>query len=394
MGDDQIGGRSAGAAVPERGTGAALRRQQKRHRAFIIALLIGVVLIAVFLLIDAVRQHPHLGRPGKPPLGYLRKPLGGRTFRVSAWTLGDTHSLQVATAANAVDEIDFDWYQSRRDGSVAAHNENLDLVAAARDHNLNIFATVTNFADGKAGFDQSAAAAILASPDSRRLHIDNLVALVMDKGYDGIDLDWEGLKASDRELFATFVTELAAALHAKHRFLSIAVFPKTSEPGPWDNQISQDYARLGAAVDEFKIMTYNYSGSWSAPGPQAPAAWINAVLTFAESKVPPAKISMGVPFYGYDWHSGSTSTFLARDAVAAAAKYNLEVAREPASNEAKLSFTDTGGVSHVAIYQDAAAISTKVRLLADKHPHIAGIAIWVMSQEDPRFWTVIEQKLR
>jgi spore germination protein YaaH len=369
-------------------------RSRKSHRPFFIALLVGALLICLFLLIDAVRQHQHLGRPGKPPLGYLRKPLGGRQFRVSAWSLGDASSLELATAANAVDEIDFDWYTSQRDGSVAAHQEDLNLVAAARAHDLNIFATVTAAGGGSGGYDKSAAAAILASPDSRRQHIANLVALVVDKGYDGIDLDWEGLKASDRDRFATFVAELAAALHAKHRFLSIAVFPKTSEPGRWDNPIAEDYARIGAAVDEFKIMTYNYSGSWSAPGPQAPAAWLNAVLTFAESTVAPAKISMGVPFYGYDWHNGSTSTFLESNAVTAAATYNLEVARERRSNEAQLTFTDSGGVSHVAIYQDPAAISTKLRSLADKHPHIAGIAIWVMGQEDPSFWTVIEEKLR
>jgi spore germination protein len=369
-------------------------RHRKSHRAFFITLLVGVVLIAMFLFIDSVLQHKHLGRPGKPPLGYLRKPLGGRQFRVSAWSLGDANSLDLATAANAVDEIDFDWYTSQRDGSVSAHQENLNLVAAARDHDLNIFATVTAAGGGSGGYDKSAAAAILATPDSRRQHIANLVALVIDKGYDGIDLDWEGLKASDRDRFAAFVGELAAALHTKHRFLSIAVYPKTSEPGRWDTQISEDYARIGAAVDEFKIMTYNYSGSWGAPGPQAPAAWLNAVLTFAESVVPPARISMGVPFYGYDWHGGTTSTFLPRNAVTAAATYGLEVAREPSSNEAKLTFTDSSGVGHVAIYQDAAAISTKLRLLADKHPHIAGIAIWVMSQEDPGFWTVIAQRLR
>src|SRR5665811_1146484 len=257
------------------------RARLRRQRLLALLLLAGALALVVVLLFTVGPFAAHLDRPGKPPLGYLRAPLGGRHYRVSAWTLGSVASLEAATAARAVDEVDFDWYHAQADGTVTADNENLNLVAAAREHNLNIFATVTNTADAAGAFSHGIAAAILASPELRRRLIDNLVTLVEDKGYDGIDLDWEALKAADRERFSSFVAELAAALHAKRRFLSIAVTPKTSEPGQWDNQISADWVRLGRAADEFKIMTYSYSGPWSGPGPQAPLAWVDRVLTFA-----------------------------------------------------------------------------------------------------------------
>jgi len=212
-------------------------------------------------------------------------------------------------------------------------------------------------------------------------------------GYDGIDLDWEALKAADRDRFSSLVEELAAALHAKHRFLSIAVAPKTSEPGEWDNQIFADWDRIGKAVDEFKIMTYSYSGSWSDPGPQAPLAWVDRVLSFAESKVPARKISMGVPFYGFDWHGGAVSTVSAHRGAALAASYHVAVGRDPASQEATLRFADKG-VTHEVFFQDQAALAAKLAELRARHPKIAGISIWVMSLEAAGFWTLIERKLR
>jgi len=365
----------------------------RRERLLALLLLAGVLAVVVALLFTVGPFATHLGRPGKPPLGYLRTPLGGRQYRVSAWTLGSVASLAAATAARAVDEIDFDWYHAQADGAVTAENENLDLVAAARDHDLNIFATVTNTRDAGGSFIRGVAAAILATPELRRRLVSNLVTLVEDKGYDGIDLDWEALKAADRDRFSSFVEELAAALHGKHRFLSIAVTPKTAEPGQWDNQIYADWARIGKAVDEFKIMTYSYSGSWSDPGPQAPLAWLDRVLSFAESKVPARKISMGVPFFGFDWHGGAVSTVSAHRAAALVAGYHVAVGRDPASQEATLRFNDKG-VAHEVFFQDQTALAAKLALLRARHPHIAGISIWVMSLEAAGFWPLIERKLR
>jgi spore germination protein len=353
----------------------------------------GVLAVVVVLLFAVGPFASRLDRPGKAPLGYLRKPLGGRRYRVTAWTIGDAASLGAATTASAVDEIDFDWYHTQADGSVTAQDEDPDLVGAARDKNLNIFATVTNSTSSGSVFSRDLAAAVLASPDRRRRFIDDLLTLVKDMGYDGIDLDWEDLKPVDRNGFSALVDQLAAALHAEGRFLSIAVMPKTSEPGEWENQKYADWGRIGKAVDEFKIMTYSYSGPWGDPGPQAPLAWVDRVLKFAERKVPPTKVFMGLPFYGFDWHGGSVATVSAHRGASLAQTYDATVNRDPSSQEATMTFTD-GGVTHTVYFQDEKAVAAKLAALRADHPRIAGISIWVMGQEASGFWPLITSKLR
>ena len=365
----------------------------RRQRLLVLIAAAGVLAVVVVLLFTVGPFGSHLDRPGDPPLGYLIKPLGGRKYRVTAWTLGDTASLKAATAANAVDEIDFDWYHTQADGSVTAEDEDPDLVGAARDHDLNLFATVTNSTSSGSVFSRDLAAAVLASPDRRQRFIDDLVALVENMGYDGIDLDWEDLKPTDRSSFSALVEDLADALHAKGRFLSIAVMPKTSEPGEWDNQKYADWRRIGETVDEFKIMTYSYSGSWGDPGPQAPLEWVDRVLAFAERKVPPGKISMGVPFYGFDWHDGSVATVSAHRGASLAQDHDATVTRDPSSKEATMTFTD-GDETHVVYFQDETAVAAKLAALRAKHPTIAGISVWVMSQEASGFWPLIARKLR
>jgi spore germination protein len=360
----------------------------------LLALLGAALALLLILLFTVGPFGSHLQRPGKPPLGYLRKPLGGRQYRAAAWTLGDAGSLTAAVAAKAVDEVDFDWYLSQPDGSVLAIHENLPLVAKARDGDVNLFATVTNRPSATAPFSRKLAATIMATSQSRERHIEALLKLVLDKGYDGIDLDWEELTAADREPFSRFVEELAGALHGRHRFLSVAVYPKTSEPGSWGPQKAMDYARLGAAADELKIMTYAFSGGWSKPGPQAPTHWLDSVLSFAERQMPPAKIAMGVPLFGFDWHAGHAYAITGRSAAGSAAKYGATATRDPATGEAVLRYRDTGGVQHVLYFQDQRAVATKLAFLRRHHPHLGGVAFWVMGQERAGMWPTVEKALR
>ena len=364
-----------------------------RHRLLTLLAAAGVLAVVVVLLFTVGPFGSHLDRPGDPPLGYLIKPLGGRQYRVTAWTLGDAASLDAAAAADAIDEVDFDWYHTQADGSVTAEDEDPDLVGAARDRDLNIFATVTNSTSSGKAFSRDLAAGVLASPDRRRRFIDDLVVLVKDMGYDGVDLDWEDLRPADRDAFSELVEDLADALHAENRFLSIAVMPKTSEPGEWDNQKYADWGRIGTAVDEFKIMTYSYSGPWGDPGPQAPLDWVDRVLTFAERKVPPRKVYMGLPFYGFDWHGGSTATVSAHRGAALAESSGATVDRDASSQEATMIFTD-GGETHTVYFQDKSAVAAKLAALRAKHPKIAGAGVWVMGQEASGFWPLITRKLR
>lgn len=314
-------------------------------------------------------------------------------YQVTAWTFGDAASLQGAADRAAIDEVDVDWYLSQADLTLKGVDYNPDFVAAAHSRGLTVFATVSNWSDALNDFDPDLAANILASPIARSKHIKNIVKICTKKGYDGIDLDWESMHPADKDRFSSFVAGLAKKLHRKGKVLSIAVHPKTTEPGDWDGPKSQDWVKLGAAVDEFKIMTYDYSGPWSDPGPIGPPAWADDVLTHAESLVPAAKIMMGVPFYGYDWRPGGCDDLDWTGATGLISTYTATVNRD-ASGEATFNYVDGSAKSHTAYFQDRTAIAAKLQMLLQNHPAIRGIAIWRMGGEDPAFWDEIVLQLR
>lgn len=314
-------------------------------------------------------------------------------YEVAAWTFGDTASLNAAANRAAIDEVNVDWYVSRPDLSVRGDGVLPVFVANARARGIRVLATVSNWSETLGDFDPDLAHKILALKTSRDKHTTAIVQLCVNGGYDGIDLDWEALHPADKARFTLFVTMLASRLHKNGKWLSIAVHAKESEPGNWEGPRAQDWKKLGAVVDEFKIMTYDYSGPWSEPGPIGPPDWTDAVLTHAEALVPAPKIMMGVPFYGYNWDADSCTDVDWKSGRALAKNHHSAIQRD-ASGEAVFHYVDNGGASHTVYFQDRPAIAAKLRMLLQNHPAIRGIAIWRMGGEAPAFWDEIVLKLR
>ena len=351
-------------------------REHRRRRlpTLAVIVLVGCVAVAAaFALASALDERSH------------------GPYLIGAWTFGDSASLDAAVKAGAIDEVSVDWLQSRADGSVVAPRLDAGFIGEARHDDCRVWATLTDYDEAKHTFDPSIPAAILSTAATRRRHAAAVAAWCRTYGVDGVDVDWEALKATERDAFSAFVEELARQLHADDRLVAVDVVPKLREPGSWSTPQAEDWARLGRAVDELRVMTYNYSGSWSGPGPLSPPDWIDRVLTFAESQVPPHRIVMGLGFYGRDWRGSTTRDLVWDDVKAIREDYHPREMRT-GSGELYLSYR-AGGAAHDAYFPDAAAVRAKVAMLLAKHPHLRGVCAWEMGQEDPRVWGVLARAL-
>ncbi len=152
-------------------------------------------------------------------------------------------------------------------------------------------------------------AAILADPTTRSQHVEAIRAFAADGDYEGIDIDYEQFAFADgRDTWATtrpnwvaFVEELAGALHADGRTLTVSIPPvyddgQTADSGFW----VYDYGAIVEHVDRIRIMAYDYSVA--EPGPIAPLDWVeSAVQGTIEAAGSPDKLVLGLPAYGRNW---------------------------------------------------------------------------------------------
>ncbi|MFZ4506391.1 MAG: glycosyl hydrolase family 18 protein [Fimbriimonas sp.] len=253
------------------------------------------------------------------------------------------------------------------------------FFAVARKNKVPLYVMTSNF-QAPGGFQPGAVQAFLASEDKMRAHARALVEIARKDGFQGIDLDYESLDAADRDPYARFV-EITAEETKKARLkLSIAVHPKESEPGTWGGTQAQDYRRLGAAVDVFRVMTYDFSWDTSDAGPVAPAPWVERVIRFTASVVPAKKIEVGIPGYGYNWKGKSGESIGWSDWTSLVARYG-PVSIDPVSREQVLKYED-----RVAFF--AAAESHRPKLDLVRTMKLRGVALWRFGTEDPAWWSL------
>ncbi|MEA3340918.1 MAG: glycosyl hydrolase family 18 protein, partial [Chloroflexota bacterium] len=173
----------------------------------------------------------------------------------------------------------------------------------------------------------------------------------------------------------------------------VTVHPKTREPGSWDGPQAQDWARIGAAADRFRVMTYGYHWGTSEPGPIAPLWWMEDVIEFAASLVPPNRIYVGLHFYGHDWSGGSSSSLTWEGAQALIAAHGAATQWKTASgwgravSEPWFTYTDDAGHTHEVWYADETSISARLRLVGQYG--LGGISVWRLGGEDPGNWSAI-----
>ncbi|GAB3277976.1 glycosyl hydrolase family 18 protein [Parasphingorhabdus pacifica] len=258
-----------------------------------------------------------------------------------------------------------------------------------RDADIPLVPSLANITDGRWAYEQ--VARMLHDPALRNRHISEIVEIVEREDYDGIDVDYENLRATDREVFTTFITDLAAALHAEDKTLSVALFAKTNESGYDERNVAQDYAAIGKAADQVRLMAYDFHWPTSPPGPVAPIGWVREVLEYAKSRIPAERIVLGVPFYGYDWVDGRGTSVTWLQAFQLATEHNAETTYDPRTQSPSFRYTDGRGRTHEVWFENA--VSSKAKFEAARGAGIRGVYLWMYGYEDSGTWSHLDKSL-
>ena len=251
------------------------------------------------------------------------------------------------------------------------------LRAAAKGKTV-LYGMANNYVD-PAGFDAARMSLMLNDPTRRKAHVEALATIAGQDKLDGFDLDYESLKADDKDEFTLFVRDLAAALHRNKRKLSVTVHPKQEDDGSWDGPKAQDYAAIGKWADVVRVMAYDFSWSTSKPGPIAPDDWVRRVAKYAISRIPAKKVSLGIPCYGYDWSKTPATSLTYDDYLRGWGGRALNLA------------PDSGEDSETTMrFAGAAAFARKLAIA--KELGLGGVSFWYVGSEDPYVWKLLRSQ--
>ena len=190
--------------------------------------------------------------------------------------------------------------------------------------------------------------------DNRPIIINEIVSFVVDNSLDGVDVDLEWQYVTSG--YSNFVIELKSALSAKGKGMTAAL-PGTTK---FDN-ITQEALQT---FDFINIMAYDFTGPWNPTDSGQHSSYNNAVESinfWKNTGVSQSKLTLGVPFYGYDFSNSSNVTSFTFGQMVSTNNSYSEI--------------DNVGMKY---YNGRPTIKSKVKLASEQ---VSGIMIWELGQD-------------
>lgn len=273
------------------------------------------------------------------------------------------------------------WYYIRADGTIA---EDIDQKALelAREKNIKVIPLVV--------FAANRSSIILIEPAARQRVVQDLIRIMHENGYDGINIDMEIVKgaggdyAPEKNGLTQFIGELGEEMKPLGKRLDVCLVPPVQPPV--NLAPIYDYGALCGLVDRAVIMAYDRHQGGTPPGPGAPLPWVedNIEATLAAGFLP-RQLSLGIPGYGYDWPPESTACRVA--AMKDVADLMSQKSLTPGwDNEAKtpyLAYAD-----REIWFENDRSIKEKINLV--QKYRLAGCSLWRLGYEDSSFWLVLD----
>lgn len=297
--------------------------------------------------------------------------VNGYTISISDATLRDT--LPFLTYISPFS------YQVDIEGNLTAPNDQ-SVIERSRDQQVAALMCVTNTIAG-GGFSSEIAHAVLTNQTVQDRFIQNVMQVLKARNYYGLSIDFEYIFPYDRESYNQFLRRIAPILHQDGFILVTAIAPKISAGQAGTLYEAHDYPVHGEVCDLVIIMTYEWGYLYGPPMAVAPIGPVRQVLDYAVSAIPPGKILMGMPNYGYDWtlpfvRGSSARVLTSIGAVSLAASVGAEIQFDSVSQAPFFNYYDAEGRRHEVWFEDARSYDARLRLVDEYQ--LGGVSFWTV----------------
>lgn len=319
-------------------------------------------------------------------------PIPGRKLR-AAWdhVRKDTPDLRNEPVIAPLDVIMPTWFNLTDGHGGMANRASAAYVEEAHRRGMQVWGLVSN------GFSKQLSSALFKNNRAINLFVARIIAYAKLYNLDGINIDFEGLDANDRDGFVKFVAHLAQYMRARGLTYSVDVFI----PANSNSSRSHDRKSLSKHADYIMLMAYDqHWRTCSVAGSVAALNWVEAAVknTLAEG-VPHEKLVLGVPFYMRRWEETplkngkvkvKSLTYTMADADTAVVKYGAKVKWLEKEGQHYFQFKK-GGKTYKVWVEDAESLKRKVSLV-NKYG-LAGFSGWRRGHENIEVWGPIDEVL-
>lgn len=279
------------------------------------------------------------------------------------------------------------WFSlSSQEGDVR-NNADFKYVIDAHKKGYKVWALVTN------SFDKDLTHKLLININAQDNFINQMLVYSSLYNLDGINIDFENIYDTDKNIFTDFVKRLTIAAKQQNIVISLDL-TVPSNSSYWSK--CYDRSALGNIVDYIMLMAYDeYYANSPVSGSVATIGWTEAGLKGTLTMVPKEKLLLGIPFYTREWQETPGSRVKLKTMSMAAVKTLIT------KKHLTVNWLDKAGQNYIEYNENG----KKYRIwLEDEHSlklrtdlvhkyNLPGIAAWRKGFEFPHIWNNLASQL-
>lgn len=270
-----------------------------------------------------------------------------------------------------------------------AKDDGAEYIEWAHNNNYQIWAMFSN------NSLKDTTSQILNDYEKRETMIENLMDLVEEYNLDGVNIDFENMNESDKDVYSRFLIELAPRLKKIGKTLSVDV---TAPDGSETWSLCFDRNTIANVADYIVFMAYDqYGTSSNKAGTTAGYNWVEANIKkfLGQEDVNPEKIILGIPLYMRLWEEEDDGTANS-EVVNMRDMFDVLPENQVATwdEELKQYYVEyeENGKKYKMWVENEKSVGEKINL-ANQY-NLAGIAFWEKDREtNDDFWTFVKEQL-
>lgn len=256
-----------------------------------------------------------------------------------------------------------------------------NYVDQAHALGMQVWAVLDNFNKG----DNVQSEVLFASTAARKKLIASLMKDARTYGFDGINLDVEGIKASAGPHYVQFIRELSVDCRKAGLVLSIDSYVPSSYYAFYN------WAEQGRVADYVVMMGYDEHFAGGEAGSVASIGYERQGITDLLKQVPKEKLISAIPFYTRIWKEDALGTSSQSVGISSAKEW-VE------TNQVELYWQDDlgqyygelekDGVNYEIWMEEERSLELKMQLIRDNG--LAGVACWRLGLEPADVWDIVK----
>lgn len=308
----------------------------------------------------------------------------------------------VLSSTKGLNVISPSWFYLKDEKGGIGSLASSDYVSYCHQHNVEVWALVSNFGAADQGLANPDLTTILTHTSSRDNLVNNLISSAIQYNLDGINIDFESVDPAVGDSYIQFIRELSLKCANNGIVLSVDNYVPTAYTAFYDR------AEQALFADYVVIMAYDEHYSGSEPGSVASIGWVTEGIENTMKEVPADQIILGMPFYARVWSlTPAEGESLPEDGAVVDSYTNYDIGCYSASMGEQKRLANVNGVTPVwsdevgqyyaeyknsgSIYQiwmeDEASIEEKLKVMDSFK--LAGGAFWKLGLEQSSVWDTI-----